>query len=159
MPAAMRCSRWSGLPAKMIWTRRICQSKNGGESTPRVALRLGQANGQDRSILDRPGGQQWQRDANWHMSQQSPSLTAEASAALREQLLAEIAGLASPDQLDSWALRGLPAKNTLTAADAGLVEEAFRDKIGRLNVGHRQRPTEAPHNSERKRLAAIRFGG
>jgi hypothetical protein len=52
-------------------------------------------------------------------------LSPEASAALREQLLAEIAALTSPDQVDSWALRGLSAKNTLTAADAGLVEETF----------------------------------
>ena len=33
-------------------------------------------------------------------------------------------------QLDSWALRGLSAKNTLTAADAGVVEEAFLAQIG-----------------------------
>ena len=43
-----------------------------------------------------------------------------------------MAGLAVGDDLDHWAYRSLPTKNTLTAADARLVEEAFQSKI----LGH-----------------------
>jgi len=60
-----------------------------------------------------------------HVVSTKPLLSAQASAALREQLLAEIAAVGSSDELDSWALRNLAAKNTLTTADAGLVEGAF----------------------------------
>lgn len=61
-----------------------------------------------------------------------PILGADASAAVRDQLLAEITGLVSTDQIDSWASRGLPTKNSLTTADAILVEDAFRDKLAAL---------------------------
>ena len=38
------------------------------------------------------------------------------------------------DQIDDWALRGLPAKNTLHAADALLIEDAFRKKLTELRA-------------------------
>lgn len=60
-----------------------------------------------------------------HSVPRKPLLAPEDAAALREQLLAEIAAVVSPDELDRWALRGLTAKNTLTTADALLVEQAF----------------------------------
>jgi len=44
---------------------------------------------------------------------------------LRDQLIAEISGLKAADDLALWAHRRLPAKNTLTAGDAGAVETAF----------------------------------
>jgi hypothetical protein len=56
-------------------------------------------------------------------------LDAEASAVAREQLLTEIAGVTLGEDLDRWAYRCLPTKNTLTAADARLVEEAFHTKL------------------------------
>ena len=39
--------------------------------------------------------------------------------------------LTSMGQIDDWAVRGLPAKNTLHAADALLIEDAFRQKTHR----------------------------
>jgi len=45
-----------------------------------------------------------------------------ASAALRDQLVAEIRDLTDGDDLALWAHRRLSAKNTLTAADAGARE-------------------------------------
>jgi hypothetical protein len=36
---------------------------------------------------------------------------------------------ALPEELDLWAYRSLPIKNTLTAADARLIEEAFQAKL------------------------------
>ena len=55
-------------------------------------------------------------------------LVADASALVRDQLLQDMAKT-SPDELDLWAYRSLSIKNTLTAADARLVEEAFQAKL------------------------------
>jgi len=57
-------------------------------------------------------------------------LPADQSALERDRLLAELDGLQSGDDAASWAHRSLPSKNTLTVADAQLVEAAFRDKLG-----------------------------
>src|SRR5208337_3092441 len=53
----------------------------------------------------------------------------EQSAAVREQLLADIGQLQSPDEAADWVHKNLPAKNTLTPADADLVEARFREKL------------------------------
>jgi ERF superfamily len=59
-------------------------------------------------------------------------LLSNESAALRDRLLSEIAGLASQDSATTWAGEALPAKNTLTADDAKLVENAFEQKLSQL---------------------------
>ena len=59
-------------------------------------------------------------------------LPAADSAVLRQKLLGEIAGLASPDSAIAWAREALAAKNTLTADDAKLVEEGFEQKLEEL---------------------------
>jgi hypothetical protein len=56
-------------------------------------------------------------------------LNADASAVLREQLIIELLAIATADEAVAWAYRSLPAKNTLTSADADIVERAFRDKM------------------------------
>jgi len=61
--------------------------------------------------------------------QPKPVLATEPSAALRDQLLTEIAGLNHSDDLALWAHRRLPAKNTLTAEDARAVEAAYRKRL------------------------------
>jgi hypothetical protein len=58
-----------------------------------------------------------------------PVLPTDRSASLRDQLLAEIGVLSSDEELTAWALGSLPAKNSLTAADATAVEDAFRAKV------------------------------
>jgi ERF superfamily len=58
-----------------------------------------------------------------------PALDAQRSAALREQLLAEVASLASREEATAWAQRALVAKNTLTTSDSGLVETAFASAL------------------------------
>ena len=60
-----------------------------------------------------------------------PVLAIDASANRRNELLFEIETLSSMGQIDDWAVRGLPAKNTLHAADALLIEDAFRLKTRR----------------------------
>ena len=54
-----------------------------------------------------------------------PVLAADQSAALRDRLMAELGDLQSVDEAAAWAHRSLSAKNTLTAADAELVEAGF----------------------------------
>ena len=63
-----------------------------------------------------------------------PTLDPKASCATREQLLTEIAGIVAGAELHRWAHRGLPIKNTLTSADAQLVEDAFQIKLAALGV-------------------------
>src|SRR5258706_14804955 len=58
-----------------------------------------------------------------------PILNTERSAAMRDRLVAEIAGLGSVDVAVEWARGSIAAKNTLTAEDAGAVETAFRDRM------------------------------
>jgi len=60
-------------------------------------------------------------------------LDAGQSAALRDNLLAEVASLASADSAVTWAARALPAKNSLIAADAKLLEDAFEQKLSGLS--------------------------
>jgi hypothetical protein len=45
-----------------------------------------------------------------------------------------MAGYTLADDLDRWAYRCLPTKNTLTAADARLVETAFQAKLAMLGA-------------------------
>jgi hypothetical protein len=56
-------------------------------------------------------------------------LPADESAALRDRLLGEIAALSSQDGATAWAREALPTKNSLTAADAKLLEDAFEQKL------------------------------
>jgi ERF superfamily len=75
-----------------------------------------------------------------------PVLAADPSAQLRDRLLGELNGLQSSDEAANWAHRSLPAKNTLTVADAQLVEDGFRIKMAALEEQPGE-PTEAAQNS------------
>ena len=56
-------------------------------------------------------------------------LGAEASAQLRERLVAELKELASSDDAATWAHRRLAEKNKLAAADAQRIEEEFAARL------------------------------
>jgi hypothetical protein len=58
-----------------------------------------------------------------------PILGPEASATLRDHLMAELRAIASSDDATSWAHRILSAKNSLIAADARQVEDAFQARL------------------------------
>jgi len=60
-------------------------------------------------------------------------LDAVRSVELRDKLLAEVASLASADFAVTWAARALPAKNSLIASDAKLLEDAFEQKLSGLS--------------------------
>ena len=91
-----------------------------------VAKSSGRLNGgQDHSRQRVPGT----RGAKSVSKPAKPILDPEASAALRGQLMAELKAIASSDEATAWAHRILGAKNTLTAADARQVEDAFQARI------------------------------
>jgi ERF superfamily protein len=61
---------------------------------------------------------------------EKPVLTADRSAALRDQLIEQLAGLQSTTEIEDWARQSIPAKNSLTVPDAQLVEASFQVKLG-----------------------------
>jgi hypothetical protein len=71
------------------------------------------------------------------------------SAALRDQLATELEDINSTEQAANWAHRVLGAKNSLTAADAACIEEAFRAKLATFvtdnaDGSEKARETERP---------------
>jgi hypothetical protein len=63
------------------------------------------------------------------VSPTAPVLSEEQSAPQRDRLLKGLSDLRSDDEAALWAHQSLPAKNTLTVADAQLVEDGFRVKL------------------------------
>jgi hypothetical protein len=66
------------------------------------------------------------------------------SASLRESLIEQLAAINSADEAAAWAHRNLPAKNTLTAADAKMVEERFRARLSAIGPS----PGTCDHKAE-----------
>src|SRR5271165_6936140 len=62
-------------------------------------------------------------------------LGVQLSASLRESLIEQMVGINSADEAAAWAHRNLPAKNTLTAADAKIVEERFQARLSTIGDG------------------------
>ena len=81
-----------------------------------------------------------------------PALAADLSAALRQQLVAEISDLGSSDDAALWAHRAMARKNALTAADAQQVEEAFRAKLMTLTASVED---HAPHEDTKSPAAQM----
>ena len=74
-------------------------------------------------------------------------LRPEQSTAVREQLLAHIGQLQSPDEAADWVHKNLSLKNALTAADADLVEAGFREKLATIELAStwaEEKPQSAP---------------
>jgi hypothetical protein len=72
------------------------------------------------------------------------TLDAEQSAALREKLLAELGNITSADSSPNWARGALSAKNSLTATDAKLVEDAFERRLSELPLSDAAAPSSGP---------------
>jgi hypothetical protein len=62
-------------------------------------------------------------------------LAADESSILRERLVAELSAINSADDAAMWAHRNLPAKNSLTAVDAKIVEERFQARLFTISNG------------------------
>jgi ERF superfamily len=72
-------------------------------------------------------------------------LESERSAALRDQLLGELAALGAQEEATAWAQGALVAKNTLTTADANMVEAAFALRLaGFADGGFNEGPPPYP---------------
>ena len=83
-------------------------------------------------------------------------LGVQLSASLRESLIEQLAAINSADEAAAWAHRNLPAKNTLTAADAKIVEERFRARLSRPSQhGTCDRP--AGHCMSRRTLSRTKL--
>ena len=95
------------------------------------------------------------RDAKVQLPKQS--LAAEASAELRDRLLAELVSLSSGEDAALWAHRSLIEKNRLTAADALQVEEAFAARVTGLVAAQVSPKSDAlPTHSRAKRAKATK---
>jgi len=78
-------------------------------------------------------------------------LDPDGSAALRDQLLTDLDRLNSAEAAAMWAHQIMPAKNSLAAADARRVEDAFGAKIAILRTGEGEginAPSSAPETSQ-----------
>jgi hypothetical protein len=94
----------------------------------------------DATRLHRPDGDDTVRSTAARTAKPAPVrsktiLDPDWSAATRQQLLTEIAGLTSSDEAASWARKGLEAKNSLTSEDARIVEEAFALRLIGIGAG------------------------
>ena len=103
---------------------------NPAAEPPRQADRRKQSNGQAAAA---------QRTADGEGNLPRPSarsvLGEQLSASLRESLIEQMAAINSEDEAAAWAHRNLPAKNTLTAADAKMVEERFQARLCTISDG------------------------
>jgi ERF superfamily len=101
---------------------------NPAAEPPRQADRRKQSNGQAAA---------GQRAAAGGGKPPGPSarsvLGEQLSASLRESLIEQMAAINSEDEAGGWAHRNLPAKNTLTAADAKIVEERFQARLSSIS--------------------------
>jgi hypothetical protein len=74
----------------------------------------------------------------------SPMLAPDASAALRDQLLAELASVSGADEAAQWAHRSLAAKNALADPDARRIEDAFALRLVVVESGEETMSAAAP---------------
>ena len=106
----------------------------GRGSGPKKVNGAGSLNGGDPKLTQ---GATARRDAKAQTA--TKILGAEASAALRDRLIAGVGNLASADDAALWAYRFLGEKNKVTLADALLVEEVFETRL-KSSRGHRGNP-------------------
>jgi ERF superfamily len=99
---------------------------NPAAELPRPPDRRKPSNGQAAAAQRRADG-----DGNLPRPSESV-LGEQLSASLRESLIQQMAAISFEDEAAAWAHRNLPAKNSLTASDAKVVEERFEARLGRM---------------------------
>src|SRR5262249_2105025 len=99
------------IPPPKIETRKTKDRRNGGPNYPRQ----GQSGSGQQKLINA-----------------ARTLEAEASAVLRDQLIARLKALNSPKEAANWAHRVLASKNTLVLTHAEQVELAFQLKLSTL---------------------------
>jgi ERF superfamily len=83
------------------------------------------------------------------------TLDPEQSVALREKLLSELGNIMSVDLAAAWAREALSAKNSLTAADAKLVEDAFERRLSELPSSDAAGPSSDESSGIDKSVLAV----
>jgi len=112
--------------------------------------------GNEKDRLNGGQGQSNRQGSGRHRAKASstpsrPVLEPEASAALREKLTAELEGVSSREEAANWAHRVLGAKNSLTAADAKYVEQAFLAKLTIFDSEPQDQSTTRHEHERRQR--------
>src|SRR6202043_1603435 len=104
----------------------------------------------DSSTAGLPFPSQTQGNGKVRGAVKTPSpmvLPVDESAALRDRLLSEVAGLASQDSATSWAREALASKNSLTATDAKMLEDAFEQKLSGFLLAQSAAPVASGEGS------------
>jgi ERF superfamily len=99
---------------------------NPAAEPPRVTNQRKQSNGQA------PAAQRTAA-ADGKLPSAKSVLGEQLSASLRESLIEQLDAINSADEAALWAQRHMPAKNTLTAPDAKMVEERFKARLSSLS--------------------------
>jgi hypothetical protein len=117
----------------------------GANPTPTAALAgsVRQSNGQTAAARPRP--ESFRKRAE--RSAAKSVLGEQLSASLRESLIEQIAVINSADEATAWAYRNLTAKNTLSVADAKIVEERFQKKLAQIESNPGGVPHDVPPQS------------
>ncbi len=122
-------------------TSATAKSKGGNPS--------GQGNGRlNGGQRDRPPAAAARRDRQVRSNSAAPTLGAEASAQLRDRLVAELNELGSSDDAATWAHRRMAEKNRLVTADAQRVEDAFAARLAAFATDASE-PAPTPRLAER----------
>src|SRR5262249_21056344 len=119
------------------------------DALPNFRVELPRSGHRDQS--DGPaGGAEWPaRDGRRPPVPSARSILApEQSAILRERLVDQLTAINSADEAAAWAHWNLPAKNTLTAGDAQIVEERFQEKLSTIGDGLTDGPPNAAPDAD-----------
>jgi len=82
-------------------------------------------------------------------------LAVDQSAVLRNRLLAEIGNISSTELAANWARAALGAKNSLTASDAKVVEDAFEQRLSQLGSSS-EAATSSDDDESKREVAVVR---
>jgi hypothetical protein len=88
--------------------------------------------GLDQPAVERKPGRPAQASNGRARAERSKPASLDASANLRQELIAELEQLVDPEALATWAHRALSLKNQLATADAQTVEAAFAARLSQL---------------------------
>jgi hypothetical protein len=104
-------------------------------AAPKPAAELSQPGGQSNGQAA-AGKRTAPGDGKLPASSARSVLEAQLSATLRDSLIGQMTTISSADEAATWAHRNLAAKNTLTGADAKIVEERFRARLAAIGASH-----------------------
>jgi hypothetical protein len=95
-----------------------------------------------------------EREGKLNSTSADPVLKQRLSAVLRDQLRNQLNDIDSAEAAAIWARRILPAKNSLCAADARQLEDAFEERLAGLNNAQ-----PSPFGSKRKHVTSLERKG